>query len=110
MVGVHRGKTGKEMPSMDCTDDWFAASGPSDGAWLREELARITKELDHVENVRLARLDDEAALTAYQQRADEGLGMGGDWELTSPHTGVHYMLGCNWRERRDHGGEQPAHG
>ena len=94
---------------MDHTDDGFAASEPSDGAWLREEFRRITKELDKVENVRLARLDDEAALAAYQLRAEQGLGMGGDWELQSPHTGVHYMLGCNWRERRDCAGGKPAH-
>ncbi|HVC81198.1 MAG TPA: hypothetical protein VNL35_11945 [Chloroflexota bacterium] len=94
---------------MDRADNWFAACGPSDGTWLREEFERITKELDQVENVRLARLDDEAGLAAYQQRAEEGLGMGGDWELTSPYTGAQYMMGCNWRERREHGERKPTH-
>ena len=94
---------------MNHTEDWFTAYGPSDGAWLREEFERITKELEDVVNVRLARLEDEAALAAYQVRADEGLGMGGDWELESPHTGVHYMMGCNWRERGDHTERKQAH-
>jgi hypothetical protein len=94
---------------MNRTDDWFATYGPSDGAWLREEFERITKELDNVENVRLVRLDDEPALALYQQRADEGQGMGGDWELESPHTGLQYMMGCNWRERVDRTGGKLDH-
>ena len=83
---------------MTWTIDWEALYGPIDGPWLQAEFEHVSSGLDQVENIRVARLDDETEMTRYHQQADEGAGVAGDWELISPETGGRYMMGCNWRD------------
>jgi hypothetical protein len=81
-------------------DQCAARYGPLDGAWLQAEFARMMADEQCMHHIRIARMDDAAEMTLYKEQVeaaeDPGQGEAGDWELTSPHTGVRYMMGCNW--------------
>jgi hypothetical protein len=85
---------------MDETERWVAAYGPLDGPWLQAEFAHVMAGEGGIHSVRIARRDDAAEMARYrEQRAgaeDPGQGEAADWEVTSPHTGIRYVLGCNW--------------
>jgi hypothetical protein len=85
---------------MNETDRWLTQYGPLDGAWLQAEFAYMMADVQGIHHVRIACMDDLAEMAQYQERVDAtgdpGQGEAGDWELTSPHTGRRYMMGCNW--------------
>jgi hypothetical protein len=85
--------------AVDTTGSWEQTFGPKDGAWLQHTFTHITEELKYITDIRAARIDDEDQMDDYRRQADEGHGASGDWQLTSPETGINYMMGCNW-----HGG------
>ena len=84
---------------MACADTWTAAYGPADGTWLLDKFNEITAGLKHCGNVRIARQDDEEEMVRYRDAIRETMGtITGDWDLTSPTTGVVYTMGCDWHE------------
>jgi hypothetical protein len=78
-------------------DDWVTRFGATDGAWLQAMFEHYTQGLRVVENVHLTRVSDAEELAILREQADGGLEEWGDWELISPYTGQHYVMGCNWR-------------
>ncbi len=78
-------------------DDWMARFGRLDGAWLHAMFEHYTKGLRVIENIHVTRLRDEEELAILREQANSGAEEWGDWELISPHTGEHYVMGCNWR-------------
>ena len=77
--------------------DWEKVYGPVDGPWLRTEFEHITSDLEHIESIRISRMDDETDMARYREQVDAGSHMCGDWEVTSV-TGVRYTMGCTWRD------------
>jgi hypothetical protein len=78
-------------------NDWVARFGADDGVWLQAMFEHYTQGLRVVENIHVARLSDEEELEILREQADGGLEEWGDWEMISPHSGEHYVMGCNWR-------------
>jgi hypothetical protein len=85
---------------MNELDHLAALYGPQDAGWLRTEFARIMAEEKDVRNVRVARMDDTAEMAQYDAMVAAAeapnQGKAGDWEITSPHSGIRYIMGCNW--------------
>jgi hypothetical protein len=80
-------------------DDWAAAYGPMDGPWLQDEFHHITKDVKHIDHIRIARADDEEEMTRYSNEVDDtGTITTADWDVTSPYTGKEYRMGCDWRD------------
>ena len=77
--------------------DWEKAYGPIDGPWLRTEFEHTTSGLDHIESVRVARMDDEIEMARYREQVAASSHTFGDWQVTSG-TGVRYTMGCTWRD------------
>jgi hypothetical protein len=85
---------------MNETDQWVVRYGPQDGAWLQAEFAHLMTGEKGVHNLRIARADDPVEMAQYAAHVadaeEPGKGEAGNWELVSPHTGIRYMMGCNW--------------
>jgi hypothetical protein len=83
---------------MDETERWVEAYGPQDGPWLRANFAHVMAGMGGVHNVRVARMDNAAEMARYAAQQAEGPeeGENVNWQVTSPHTGTRYWMGCTW--------------
>jgi hypothetical protein len=86
---------------MNETDHWETQYGPQEGAWLRAEFTHVMAGAMGIHNIRIARMDDVAEMAAYaaMRAAAQAPGQGeaGDWEVTSPHCGVRYIMAATGR-------------
>jgi hypothetical protein len=84
---------------MSHIDEWTAAYGPTDGAWLLDEFQRVTQQLKHVDHIRIARQGNAEEIAQYRDAIFESAAViNGDWYVTSPATGLEYRMGCDWRD------------
>jgi hypothetical protein len=74
------------------TIEWEREYGPYDGPWLRDKCVRIAGGLDHLESIRVARLDHKTETVRRRDHADLGAAIFGEWEVTSDLTGDHYII------------------
>ncbi|MGH2346959.1 MAG: hypothetical protein ACRDG4_17170 [Chloroflexota bacterium] len=72
--------------------EWEREYGPYDGPWLHATCTRITGGLDHLQSIRVTRLDDKMEMARDRDHANLGAAIFGEWEVTSDVTGDRYMI------------------